>query len=163
MPTSTYDLIASNVLGSSAASVTFSSIPATYRDLVLVCHFKGALGNVTANITLNNDTNSNYSVVTMSADGSTTNSLAATVNRISFEYAGASSTNFLLGTMHLMDYSATDKHKTALVRNGNAAVGISANATRWASTSAVSSMQINASSVNNFAAGSSFYLYGIVS
>jgi hypothetical protein len=31
----TYTLIESQVLGSSAASVTFSAIPATYTDLVL--------------------------------------------------------------------------------------------------------------------------------
>ena len=35
MAANTYTLISSNVLGSSAASVTFSSIPATYTDLVL--------------------------------------------------------------------------------------------------------------------------------
>ena len=35
MAANTYTLISSNVLASSAATVTFSSIPATYTDLVL--------------------------------------------------------------------------------------------------------------------------------
>ena len=37
----TYNLISSNVLSSSAASVTFSSIPAIYTDLVLRCSTRG--------------------------------------------------------------------------------------------------------------------------
>jgi hypothetical protein len=37
----TYTLISSNVLSSSAASVTFSAIPATYTDLVLLCTMRG--------------------------------------------------------------------------------------------------------------------------
>jgi hypothetical protein len=36
MPTSTYVALATTTLGATAASVTFSSIPATYRDLLLV-------------------------------------------------------------------------------------------------------------------------------
>ena len=36
MPTPTYTPLATVTLGTSAASVTFSSIPATYRDLILI-------------------------------------------------------------------------------------------------------------------------------
>jgi hypothetical protein len=46
MPTPTYDLIESTALGSSASSITFSSIPSTYRDLVLVIDVIGTDSSV---------------------------------------------------------------------------------------------------------------------
>jgi hypothetical protein len=36
MPTQTYVALASETLATSASSVTFAGIPATYRDLVLI-------------------------------------------------------------------------------------------------------------------------------
>ena len=52
MPTPTYDLLASSVLGSNTATVSFSSIPSTYQDLVLVVNASAtalAFGRVRVN------------------------------------------------------------------------------------------------------------------
>jgi hypothetical protein len=67
MPTSTYVALATTTLGATAASVTFSSIPATYRDLVLV--YNGTTSaNIGVDVEFNGDTNSaNYSRVFMYA------------------------------------------------------------------------------------------------
>jgi len=61
---STYTLISSNVLGSSAASVTFSAIPSTYTDLVLRISARGldaALNTETMQFFVNNSTSAQYS------------------------------------------------------------------------------------------------------
>ena len=55
----TYVLIASNTLGSSASQVQFSSIPQTYRDLVLRISARQGTGNASVwariNVLYNND------------------------------------------------------------------------------------------------------------
>ena len=150
MPTPTYDLIASNVLSSSASSVTFNSIPATYRDLVLVT--SGLNGGFFAR--LNGDTGANYSRVYMRGNGSSA-------------LSGAGSENFVrvngwATIFHFLDYSATDKHKPILIRSDTYYSLTQADAQRWANTAAINSIELNANG-GDFPSGSTFYLYGIVS
>ena len=158
MPTSTYDLIASNVLGSSASSVTFSSIPATYRDLILVIH---ARANSNIAIQLNSDTGSNYSRVSMLGTGSVAQSSSTTGDRFYIAEQAQSNTVFVQYRLQFFDYSATDKHKPLLVRGDNANAATMAEAHRWASTSAINSIFMFSDGGGVFASGSSFYLYGI--
>jgi hypothetical protein len=65
MPTPTYTPLATVTLGSSASSVTFSSIPGTYRDLILI--FDGTGSGTTGNLrmTFNGSTLSNFTDVRM--------------------------------------------------------------------------------------------------
>ena len=70
--TATYEKIATTPLGSAAATVTFSSIPATYTDLVLICNpISTATSGAYMNMTYNSDTASNYSYTWMRGNGST--------------------------------------------------------------------------------------------
>ena len=159
--TATYDLIASNVLSSSASSVTFSSIPATYRDLVLVFDGKNAGGGTSGRMQFNGDTGSNYSLVSMYGNGSSTSSGSyASDDHIAFSYFVNLFNTIQISTIQIMDYSATDKHKTVLVRNNKADDGVEAIAGRWANTAAINSIRLYQP---QFAIGSSFYLYGIAS
>ena len=160
MPTSTYDLIASNVLGSSAASVTFSSIPATYRDLVLVIEAKNSTSSPFFALFPNGDETATSALVAMSGNGSTTGSSSSGSTDLYLNgRIGASTTENILIISNLLDYSTTNKHKTILTRASIAANGVEANAARWPNTAAINSLKIGF----QFAAGSSFYLYGIVS
>jgi hypothetical protein len=171
MPTSTYDLIASNVLGTAVTSVSFSSIPATYRDLILVMEIDLTStfdGFRTLSLRFNGDTGSNYNRVLMEGNGSSAISGSAT-NSTSLALAGnnsrtddATNPTFII---QLMDYSATDKHKTILSRKNQAARTTVAQASRWASTSAINEITVDVTQPDptNFAVGSTFYLYGIVS
>jgi translation elongation factor P/translation initiation factor 5A len=162
MPTSTYDLIASNVLGSSASSVTFSSIPATYRDLVLVMDIKTTTTG-RPEMQINSDTSSNYSKVIMTGDGTSATSTSGTsLTNIDFDTVTGASTENQLRIWQFMDYSATDKHKTILNRSNRAGARVNAGAARWASTSAITTILLTCST-GNFDTGSTFYLYGIVS
>ena len=160
MATPTYDLIASNVLSSSASSVTFSSIPATYRDLVLVAEIKspGTLDGGTAALVAFNSNTTGYSWVRMYGDGSSAGSDTGTDRLISYNgYDNKSS----LTIVQIMDYSATDKHKTWLARYNSVNTYAQAQAGRWANTAAIDSVAF--SIATNFPSGSTFYLYGIVS
>jgi hypothetical protein len=163
MPTPTYDLIASNVLGSAVSSVTFSSISSSYRDLILVINSAASAG-VYINLRFNSDTGSNYYWSVMGGDGSATISTSdSMVDRLRIGYSSyPSSGNNSLQIAQIMDYSATDKHKTVLSRGNQAATGVDAVAGRWASTSAINSVTALLGS-GTFSVGGSFYLYGLVS
>jgi hypothetical protein len=71
----TYDKIATTTLGA-AATVTFTSIPATYTDLRVVIAIKGNYGN--PYIWFNNDTTALYSYTYIKGDGATATSVRAT-------------------------------------------------------------------------------------
>jgi hypothetical protein len=162
MPTPTYDLIASNVLGSSAASVTFSSLPAGYRDYVLVIQAK-ADGTVELGLQLNSDTGNNYPSVYMAGTGSSTFSGTEANNYIALTGYGRIGTALDSVTIvSIQDASATDKHKPVLARHNRAGNYVNATAGRWANTSAVTSITLLPSS-GNFSSTSTFYLYGIAS
>ena len=164
MPTMTYTPLATVTLGSSASSVTFSSIPATYRDLILV------VGNLTGSATnslylrLNGDTGSNYSFVYMNAVSGGTVSSSGTNNLGLFlgsANAGISSTERQTSIANIMDYSATDKHKTALAR-WNQTAEVAAIASRWASTSAITSLQVYINGGATMGTGTTASLYGVI-
>jgi hypothetical protein len=160
MPTPTYTPLATVTLGSSASSVTFSSIPATYRDLIVV--FAGTASELTElRLRLNGDTASNYSFVLMRGNGSITESLSSSPNTAIFA-GGRLTTGQSNVLFNIMDYSATDKHKTVLGRDNNTGYGVVAVAGRYASTSAITSVNIGADS-GTFSTGATFNLYGIAS
>ena len=155
MATPTYTPIASITLGSSASSVTFSSIPQDYRDLVFVINGSLTPGSSAVVMYLNSDTGSNYSRVSMLGNGSSATSSSAS-NAVVAVFAAAES----MGIVQLMDYSATDKHKTALSRS-NTTSRAEAFAYRWANTSAVTSAEFSMTNPEDFASGTTFALFGI--
>lgn len=166
MPTPTYDLIASSVLTSSAASVTFSSIPSSYRDLVLVVNCGADSANTTYGLLyFNGDTGANYRRVNLWGNGSSTSTSGS--NSASwidtFINLDAGSSERALMIAEIMDYSTTNKHKSVLVRTAISSKWSMIVAGRWANTSAINSVQISAFSNSFYPSGSTFYLYGIVS
>lgn len=158
MPTAQYTALANLTLGSTASSVTFSSIVGTYRDLMLVVQAKNTSGATGLRGRFNGDSGTNYSFVLMDGDGSTAASVAASgQNLLSM---GTNSTADNVQIVNVMDYSATNKHKTVLTRANGASSSVTAFANRWASTAAITTFLIFPEA-NSFAAGSSFALYGV--
>jgi hypothetical protein len=161
MPTPTYTALATRTLTGSAASVTFSSIPATYRDLILVIQSQGTTTQ-DHRIRFNGDSGSNYSRVSMSANTSAALSGSGSGSEgVISSWAFATTGQAIQIVIQIMDYSATDKHKTALVRSNNPASGVEAFVLRYASTSALTSILLFPST-GSWATGGTFSLYGIV-
>jgi len=159
MPIPTYTALATVTLGSTTSSVTFGSIPATYRDLVLIVDCKHiSTGGIAVIMRFNGDS-SNYSRVLMYGDGSSVASLTSTELVAQFN----DNTNNSIGVSDIMDYSATDKHKTILTKTNWPSSGgfVTAQAQRWASTSAITSINVFYSGTN-IASGSTFSLYGVI-
>ena len=166
MATPTYTLIDSTTLTSSASTITFSSIPQTYRDLVLVAQFETSAAAV-PNMQFNLDTGSNYYYVYATGNGSSATSSSGNTSSLSFnQEIFANTATPYLATVQLLDFSATDKHKSILIRANNqqepvtGLVGAGMQAGRWANTSAITSILIRTGG-GNFEIGSTFSLYGI--
>jgi hypothetical protein len=157
MTTPTYIPLATITLGSAQSSVTFGSIPTTYRDLVLVIN-----GTMSANSYIgaqfNSDNGSNYSGIRMYGDGS--NPYSSTLST-TYAWFNDFFTNRSTTIAQVMDYSASDKHKTVLVRQGSAGNVAGAVASRWANNAAVTSMKIVCEAGKTFSIGTTLNLYGI--
>lgn len=162
----TYVALATNTLGSAAASVTFSSISAAYTDLVLVCNV-GASASTSVNFGFNGDTGTNYSTTILTGNGTTAASARAstannTTDWIAFYAAGVPST--LTGSMifNVMNYSNTTTYKTILARSGSDSKEADSIVGLWRNTAAITSIVIGMQT-GNFITGSTFSLYGIQS
>jgi hypothetical protein len=159
---SAYVPLANVTLGSSSATVTFSSISQLYRDLILVSSVRFSTGgsNGTVEFQFNNDTASNYSWVYMQGNGSSASSGTGS-GGIGVVGQGESSSGSIFGNgiAHIFDYSATDKHKTVIARGDTPSTVTQGWASRWANTAAVTTLVIRAP--YTFAAGSTFALYGV--
>lgn len=161
MPT-TYEKIASNTLSSATSTVTFSSIPATFTDLVLVINYQASGGAVYAQYRLNSDSGTNYSRTWLYGNG--TSALSSRGVNETYIYADsgtyAASGNWATLITNFNNYSNTTTNKTTLTRFGEASIGTEAAVHLWRSTAAISSIAITANA-NNFGIGSTFTLYGI--
>jgi len=160
MPTPTYTALATVTLASTAASVTFSSIPATYRDLILIITAQRTGSPVNVGMRFNGDSGSNYSSVFMTGTGSSAVSGTVSGTNVQLDvYPYPPSSGFNNYIVQIMDYSATDKHKSVLVRVNDAGNATEASAARWANTAAVNSLALT---LSNFNTGSTFSLYGVI-
>jgi hypothetical protein len=163
MATNTYvALKTATISGSSTNTVTFSSIPATYTDLVVV--FNGALtsGTYDCLTSFNNDTSTNYSITGIRGNGSTvTTNTVANRNYIYPDYFTAVTTTFESNfIMHINNYSNTTTYKTVLTRANTLSRYVAASVNLWRSTAAINTITFLAGA-NNWAAGTTFSLYGI--
>jgi hypothetical protein len=163
MPTATYDLISTTTLAASASEVVFSSLPQTFRDLVLVVNVVGSTGSGFY-IQFNGDTGNNYSYTYAFGSGSSV--VADIQSNIDSVRMGNLTTGVGTHLVNIMDYSATDKHKLAFVRSGSpsgsGSVGTWIYLNRWASTSAMTSIRVFpvGATMNS---GATLSIYGIAS
>lgn len=154
----TYTPIATQTLTTSTATVTFSSIPGTYTDLILVANVKG-IGTGYPQIQVNGS-GSSLSRLGLAGDGSSASSGAYSDNYI-VKQTTANSSNFAFNTItNIMNYANTTTYKTMLTRANNASVGVEAVVNTWRSTAAITSFGYYLSGTN-MDVGSTFTLYGI--
>ena len=167
--TATYSLIASHTVPSAAASYTFSSIPATFTDLVLVGNFALASASNSFNVQFNTDTSgasTNYSQTTLYGNGTAAGS-ARSSSRSNIQVSYFVTASGTLGESTLIvnfpDYSNSTTYKTTLARMNRASAnnfpGAEADVGLWRNTAAITDIKLFA--VANIVAGSTFKLYGI--
>jgi hypothetical protein len=162
----TYTLIESQVLGSSAASVTFSAIPATYTDLVLRVSARTDADD-TSLITFNGTT-TGYSITRLNGNGatatSTRSSSAVSISARGMNNAtGTTANTFSNAEVYIPSYTVSQNKPLSSfgTPEDNATnVFMSVGASLWQNAAAITSINLAAQG-GNYVTGSSFYLYGI--
>lgn len=149
MVTQTHISLATVTLTSADSEIVFSSIPATYRDLILV---------------VAGTSNSAGRAFFVELNGDTGNQVAQYINQSSAysdtDFYIISNTTEFNAIVQIMDYSATNKHKVMLLRNSSADTDSWAGAGRWTSTAAVNSVRITRAGYN-LQTGTRLSLYGV--
>ena len=158
---STYTPIATTTLGSAASSYTFSSIPSTYTDLVVMIQSIDS-NNATPQMQFNNDTATNYSNTSLYGNGTSAASgrNSNTTSIYLDDQLTASTTNPSIIIINVQNYANTTTYKTAILRD-NRNGGIMANVGLWRSTSAINRIDFTRGGGGTFNTGSTFTLYGI--
>jgi hypothetical protein len=165
MPT-TYEPISTQTLGSAVQTVTLSSIPQTYTDLVVVVNAQSSV-NSDLYVYFNASNTNLYSRTTLWGDGTSAGSSRVVhsdgYNFLVLTYYGAVTTTAgdSVHVINIMNYANTTTRKTVLARCNSASSGVDATVGVWSSTAAISSMTFDLAGTRTFSAGSTFTLYGI--
>jgi hypothetical protein len=164
----TYEPVGTPVtLGANAASTTFSAIPGTYTDLILICNFGSTSSGGAAGVQFNGDTAGNYSGTTMYTGGSTaisqrmTNQTGINIERSVAPTASAIESSFVL---QVMNYANATTFKPTISRANSPTgtyKGLEMTINTWRSTAAITSMKVYFMGGEIFVAGTTFCLYGI--
>ena len=170
----TYTLIASSVLASPTATINFSSIPATYTDLVLRTSLRSNVAGVIAvdpDIIINNSSSAAiFSSTYLQGNGASASSARVSGNgqptwRYGANDTGSTTNTFASSEFYFPSYVASQTKPFSLITatENNATTGyINSLAQFYNSTSSISSITLSVGGGSyNFDTGSSFYLYGI--
>ena len=168
--TGSYESIASATGTGSSGTITFSSIPSTYKHLqirLLARSTQTGVSNISALIQCNGDTGSNYARHTLLGNGAsavanaTSSSSLMTLFRITA--ADATANTMGVGIVNIQDYESTTKYKTLRSISGqdeNGVGSIRLQSGLWQSTSAINSLSIYLST-DSFTTSTVVALYGI--
>jgi hypothetical protein len=159
--TNSYESIATvSVGGGGSSSISFSSIPSTYKHLQIRAALLTTAGGV--NIRYNSDTGSNYTYHQLYGTGTSALANAGTSQTSGFiAYNNAAGSNPTVAIVDILDYQNTNKYTTHRSLAGTDVNGSGGTLTffsgLWLNTAAVSSINI----IGTFAQYSHFALYGI--
>ena len=168
----TYTLIEAKTLTATAASVTFTSIPQTYTDLLLKfsCRSTSTAGaDIYANLKIqfNSDTGNNYNGILVFSNLSSPGSGSYTAQAGNlFSYANGNVTTastFSNGELYIPNYTSSNQKISSVdcVVENNATNGfVELAAEKWSGTSAITTIDV-VSLYGLHTANSNFYLYGI--
>lgn len=166
--TNSYESIQTVTLSSSSATVSFTSIPATFKHLQVRAFYQNNQGTSSLDymqLRFNSDTGNNYVSHRLRGNGSAASAsyIAATnyayptlsVQGVANVYGGA--------VIDILDYTNTNKNKVVRTLAGfdaNGAGDIGLNSNLWLSTTAITTIDLS-TQTGNLNTYSSFALYGI--
>ncbi len=160
----TYTLISSvTVGGGGAATMSFTSIPATYTDLVV--KISGRAGDASGQFLTFNGNSSNYSYRTILGDGSSASSGNSSGSRIFLINGsnGFTSNTFGNAEIYIPNYASANYKSVSIdsVNENNASTAyVQLIAGLWSNTAAITTVTLTPE-VGSYLQYSTAYLYGI--
>ena len=164
----TYEPISTTTLGSNQNKVTFSSIPSTYTDLVIIIGSAKFTqnGDSVAMYYNNESAGTNYSYTYIFGNGTTASSGRGSSKPGTQNYINAASTSATNpGTfiINVLNYANSTTNKTSITRASAADQGTEAMVNLWRNTAAITQIDLQVQGTDNFLTGTTFTLYGIKS
>jgi hypothetical protein len=165
----TYTLIEAKTLGSDTASMSFTSIPATYTDLLLLTSVRINRAGVSVNMNLQfNGSSSNYTNLTLYSDGTTVDSLASSA-LVGFGYwyspgNGATADTFSNASVYISNYTSSEYKPISIdstSENNGTDTNLIAFTGVWQNAAAITSIALSNYQGSNLRQNSTAYLYGI--
>lgn len=160
---STYTPIAVyTVSGTTTNSMSFTNVPSTYTDLVLVVNSRLITNPAILLGQFNGDTGSNYSTVAIGGDG--TNVISNySANATSFYFSSYAHQNSGWSTyvFNIMNYSSPSTYKTVLKKGANASYGVDMAVNLWRSYAPINRVDVYLDRAEYWTAGSTITLYGV--
>ena len=166
----TYQAIASIISNGTTATVTFSSIPSTYTDLLIRTSARSSSAGASdqINIVFNGDTSTNYSITQVYGNNSAAGSFgttSTTQGRINYiDVSGQTANTFGIGEIYIPNYAAATTKQTlgfsASESNDTTTPYVVNVGFLYRGTSAISSITLQTAG-SNYVSGSRFDLYGI--
>jgi len=156
----------STISAGGSSTLTFSSIPSTYKHLQIRSTAKSTAGFNYLQMRFNGDSGSNYGIHRLYRAGSTpvsTSSLTQTDIRLNMAISESGEANaFSPMILDILDYSNTSKNTTIRALSGQKDWNIEVDFTSglWLNTAAISSITIF-TGATNMASGTRFSLYGV--
>lgn len=165
-----YESIATASGTGSSGTITFSSIPATYKHLqIRYIGRNSATGATLATLRMRvNGYTSNYPLHKLSGDGASASAYGTTAevyiqDNMLMPTNSAGASIYGAGIIDILDYADTNKYKTVRALSGvdlNGSGQISFGSGLYSQTTAITSITLEANGVN-WLTNSSFALYGI--
>ena len=167
-----YQIATATVTSGGTSSITFSSIPSTYKNLhirISAAATRATYGTDSIGFKINNDTGANYSFHQTYGDGSVAYTLGvANASNMYWDTIGTTQSSLGGGVVDILDYANTNKYKTF-----RSLMGIDLNGTiagysgsiclasgNWRNTAAITDINIYPIYGTGFNQYSSFALYG---
>jgi hypothetical protein len=150
------------------SSISFTSIPSTYKHLQIRCLARSTYATTQDNayFILNSDSTASYSFHYVYGSGTTASaggSVTQTKNLLDGEPGSSIGANIFGATiLDILDYTNTNKYKTSRMLtgwDGNGSGNIALQSGLWQNTAAINSITIT--NTGSFAQYSSFALYGV--
>ncbi len=160
---STYTPIYSTTLSSAVADYTFSSIPGTYTDLIVIINGGTSSSGQSIGMRFNGDSGNNYYSVDMWGNGTSPSfSRLASTSFIRVVGRGIGTDSSLIdnSVTHIQSYSSSSLKK-AVINRSTVSGGVTASGGKWNSASAITSITFFGEGPSNLITGTTIALYGI--
>jgi hypothetical protein len=164
----TYTPIATRTLSTAAASITFSSIPSTYTDLIVIINGGTFSQGDNVYLRFNSDSGTNYSFTELRGTGSAATSAQASNQTAAYLMSsiGGGATLGQNYIANIMNYSNSTTNKTVISRanqpdSSTSYPGVGAYVNLWRNTAAINTVLIGRTGGGDLALDSTFTIYGI--
>jgi len=155
----TYEAIGTTTVSTAVTSVSFTSIPATYDDLVLISNASYTSGSGDLNIRFNSDSGASQYAYVRQINGSP---ISISVSTGSSSLVVSDNTVNSIQICDVFEYKNTGVFKTFLHKGGNVTNQIGGTVGVWKSNTAITTVTFHPEfSGTTWSTGSTFTIYGI--